>query len=177
MRPTKPAHSLLEEGATSPESKEPTHTPIPYTIELRSVSKVFATGSGRILALDRVSVSVQPGEFISFVGPSGCGKSTLLSIVAGLISPSAGEVRLNGSRVDEPSRTVGIMFQAPVLLPWRTVEKNVLLPSEVFHADRDEYQSRARQVLDLVGLTEFADAYPRQLSGGMQQRAALARVL
>lgn len=146
-------------------------------IELQGLSKVYVSGSGPIHALDNVSVSLRKGELVSFVGPSGCGKSTLLNIVAGLMQGTAGRVLLYGREVHAPSRDVGIMFQAPVLFPWRTVEKNVMLPAEVFGANSGDSQSKAAEALELVGLAEFAKAYPRELSGGMQQRVALARVL
>ena len=146
-------------------------------VETRALSKIFWVGEEEVVALDRVDLTVGKGEFVSFVGPSGCGKSTLLNLVAGLLPASAGEVLLLGDPVVEPSRRIGFMFQSPVLLPWRTVEGNVLLPAEVFGANLGESRRRARAVIESVGLSEFASAYPNQLSGGMQQRVALARVL
>ncbi|MCZ6912078.1 MAG: ABC transporter ATP-binding protein [Proteobacteria bacterium] len=146
-------------------------------VETRSLSKIFWVGEEEVVALDRVDLTVGKGEFVSFVGPSGCGKSTLLNLVAGLLPASAGEVLLLGDPVVEPSRRIGFMFQSPVLLPWRTVEGNVLLPAEVFGENLGESRRRARAVIESVGLSEFASAYPNQLSGGMQQRVALARVL
>lgn len=146
-------------------------------IEVEAVSQVFAGGAGRLVALRDINVSISPNEFVSFVGPSGCGKSTLLNIIAGLQRPSTGRVLLNGSEVRSPSRNVGFMFQAPVLLPWRTVQKNVLLPAEILGTDTKMATERARAAIELVGLSEFARSYPRELSGGMQQRMALARVL
>ena len=146
-------------------------------IELQGLSKLYSGGAGSIHALDDVSVSVNPGELVSFVGPSGCGKSTLLSIVAGLMPKTSGQVLFDGREVREPSREVGVMFQTPVLLPWRTVQKNVMLPAEIFGGEGRRDATLARSVLELVGLADFADAYPRELSGGMQQRAALARLL
>ncbi len=146
-------------------------------IEVEDVAKTYDSGSGAVNALEATSLAVRAGEFLTFVGPSGCGKSTLLNIVAGLLAPSRGRVLLKGSPMDGPSRDIGFMFQAPVLLPWRTVLRNVLLPAEVFGADVKAEQRKAREVLELVGLADFANSYPRQLSGGMQQRVALARVL
>ena len=146
-------------------------------VETRALSKTFWVGEEEIVALDRIDLTIGKGEFVSFVGPSGCGKSTLLNLVAGLFPASSGEVLLLGDPVVEPSRRVGFMFQSLVLLPWRTVESNVLLPAEVFGADLGEKRHRARAVIEAVGLGEFANAYPNQLSGGMQQRVALARVL
>lgn len=149
----------------------------PPVIEFRSVSRVFQAAMGSVVALKDIDVSVEAGEFVSFVGPSGCGKSTLLNIVAGLLPPTTGGVYLDGEMVRGPSRKIGFMFQEPVLLPWRTVERNVLLPAQVAGADLKAVAKRVREVIDLVGLEEFAHAYPRQLSGGMQQRVALARIL
>src|SRR6266850_1205371 len=143
-------------------------------IGVSAVSKVFPSG---LEALRAVSVDIQPGEFVSFVGPSGCGKSTLLKLVGGLLEPSAGEVTVGGRRVSGPRRDVGVMFQTSVLFPWRTVLENVLLPIEVFGLERAAALDKARGILRLVGLDGREGAYPRELSGGMQQRAALSRVL
>ncbi|EYD75322.1 ABC transporter related protein [Rubellimicrobium mesophilum DSM 19309] len=130
-----------------------------------------------MVALESVDLTINPGEFISFVGPSGCGKSTLLNMIAGLLPKTSGQVLIHGQPVAEPSKRVGFMFQAPVLLPWRTVENNVLMPAEVFGLKVNDIRDKARAVLKTVGLGDFINAYPRQLSGGMQQRVALARVL
>jgi len=143
-------------------------------IGVSAVSKVFPSG---LEALRAVSVDIQPGEFVSFVGPSGCGKSTLLKLVGGLLEPSAGEVTVGGRKVSGPRRDVGVMFQTSVLFPWRTVLENVLLPIEVFGLERAAALDKARGILRLVGLDGREGAYPRELSGGMQQRAALSRVL
>src|SRR5919204_2308293 len=143
-------------------------------IAVSGVSKVFPTG---VEALRAVSVDIHPGEFVSFVGPSGCGKSTLLKLIGGLLEPSTGEIAGGGRKVAGPRRDVGVMFQTSVLFPWRTVLQNVLLPVEVFGQDRAAALARAREILGMVGLGGREDAYPRQLSGGMQQRAALSRVL
>lgn len=146
-------------------------------LDIDAVSKTYGTSGSTVHALQETDLTVRPGEFITLVGPSGCGKSTLLNIVAGLLDASAGQVRFKGQPMDGPSRDIGFMFQAPVLLPWRTVERNVLLPAEVFGQDVKAQRDKARDVLGLVGLGEFAERYPRQLSGGMQQRVSLARVL
>lgn len=146
-------------------------------VEALGVSKSFPLESGTVVALDNVNVSIRRGEFISFVGRSGCGKSTLLNIIAGLLPASSGTVAIAGNDVTEPPESVGFMFQAPVLLPWRTIEANVLLPAEIHKMDFQAMRGKARRVLDTVGLGDFKAAYPKQLSGGMQQRAALARVL
>src|SRR5438477_882512 len=143
-------------------------------IGVSAVSKVFPSG---LEALRGVSVDIQPGEFVSFVGPSGCGKSTLLKLIGGLLAPSGGEITVGGRKVSGPRRDVGVMFQTSVLFPWRTVLENVLLPIEVFGLERAAAMDKARGILRLVGLDGREAAYPRELSGGMQQRAALSRVL
>jgi NitT/TauT family transport system ATP-binding protein len=148
-------------------------------LQLRQVSKTYQTRTeqGNVQALTPLDLDIDEGEFISFVGPSGCGKSTLLNIVAGLLPATTGTVTFDGEPMTRPSRRIGIMFQQAVLLPWRSVLKNVLLPSEVFGADLEEMRGRAREVLELVGLADFERGLPQHLSGGMQQRVALARVL
>ena len=147
-------------------------------IQVSNVGKTFSTELGtQVEALRDVSVDILPGQFISFVGPSGCGKSTLLKMIGGLIEPSKGRVSVGGSDVAGPRRNVGVMFQTPVLFPWRTVLENVLLPIEVFGLERGAATEKARSILRLVGLEGREAAYPRELSGGMQQRAALSRVL
>jgi NitT/TauT family transport system ATP-binding protein len=148
-------------------------------IEIENVGKVFRTrlGTVEVEALRDVSFSVSPGQFVSFVGPSGCGKSTLLKLIGGLIEPTTGRITVGGLDVKGPRRDIGMMFQTPVLFPWRTVLENVLLPIEVFGFDRRRAIERARDILRLVGLEDREHAYPYELSGGMQQRAALSRVL
>jgi len=143
-------------------------------IAVSGVSKVFPTG---LEALRKVTIDINPGEFVSFVGPSGCGKSTLLKLIGGLLEPSRGEIAVGGRRVSGPRRDIGVMFQTSVLFPWRTVLENVLLPIEVFGLERPSATEKARGILQLVGLGGREAAYPRELSGGMQQRAALSRVL
>ncbi len=130
-----------------------------------------------VRALARLSLEVATGEFVTLVGQSGCGKTTLMKIVAGLLSRSAGTVTLRGQPVDEPSRDIGIVFQDPVLLPWRSVLDNVMLSVQVLGLDRRTYGRRAHDLLALVGLTGFEDKYPHELSGGMRQRVAIARAL
>jgi NitT/TauT family transport system ATP-binding protein len=132
---------------------------------------------GGVLAVDRVSFTANPGEFVSLIGPSGCGKSTLLRLIAGLIPLSDGRITVNGSEVTDPRQDVGLMFQKPTLLPWQTALQNTLLPRKL-HKKADEAAEReAYQLLDMVGLGGFEHTYPRHLSGGMQQRVALARLL
>jgi NitT/TauT family transport system ATP-binding protein len=150
----------------------------PPLIELRSVSKTFRTRSGEdVRALGEVSLAIAPREFVCIVGASGCGKSTLLRLVAGLVAPTTGAVAIAGSLVAGPRRDIGMVFQDPVLLPWRTVLKNVLVPAEVIGMNGGDAARRAQALLDLVGLRGFTDKYPGELSGGMRQRAAIARAL
>jgi NitT/TauT family transport system ATP-binding protein len=147
-------------------------------IVVSNLEKTYATrGRAQVHALAGISVEVGAGEFITIVGQSGCGKTTLLKILAGLLPRSAGSVTLRGQLVDGPSRDIGIVFQDPVLLPWRTVFDNVMLPVEVLGLDRKSSGSRAMDLLGLVGLEGFEDKYPHELSGGMRQRVAIARAL
>ena len=146
-------------------------------VEVANAGKRYLTRSGSIEALRDVSFDVKPGELISLVGPSGCGKSTLLKMIAGLIPTDGGSITVNGHLARSGRREIGIMLQSAVLFPWRTVLENVLLPIEIFHGDRALGLQRAREIIDLVGLTDFAGKYPRELSGGMQQRASLSRLL
>ena len=151
----------------------------PPVLEVVGVEKTYRTrrDSGTV-ALARTSLAFAAGEFVSVVGPSGCGKTTLLNLMAGLIKPSAGTIRFRGQPADGPSPEVSVVFQRPVLLPWRKIIDNVLLPVEVIGLrPRARYEQKARDLLAMVGLQGFEDAYPRELSGGMQQRAAIARAL
>lgn len=151
---------------------------MPSFIELRNVTKSYRTLQEEdLLALQDVSFEVGKSEFVSVVGASGCGKTTLLKIIAGLIPHSSGEVRIGGSSVKGPRKDIGFVFQQPVLLPWRTVLENTLLPIEVMGLPREEYRKRALDILDRVGLSGFSDKYPFELSGGMQQRVAITRAL
>ncbi|MBN8920218.1 MAG: ABC transporter ATP-binding protein [Rhizobiales bacterium] len=147
-------------------------------IEVAHLDKTFVTvRNERIHALSDISLSVAEREFVTIVGPSGCGKSTLLKIVAGLLSATRGKVLLAGTAVDRPRRDIGIVFQNAVLLPWRTVLDNVLLPAEVQGLPRAAARERALALLQMVGLAGFENKYPMELSGGMQQRAAISRAL
>ncbi len=130
-----------------------------------------------LIAVDGLSLAVEAGEFLAIVGPSGCGKSTLLRLLSGLLRPMAGRVSLRGQPLAAPRREIGYVFQRANLMPWRTVLGNILLPLEIDGVAREERDARAREQIALVGLEGFADAYPQQLSGGMQQRVALARAL
>jgi NitT/TauT family transport system ATP-binding protein len=149
----------------------------PTTIEVEGLGKVFRRGNIETHALDAVDLQVLSGEFLAVVGPSGCGKSTLLRLIAGLIPPSAGRVVIHGESVSGPQTQLGIVFQKPVLLEWRTVLGNVLLQAEMRRLDASAYLERARRLLSAVGLGDFEDRYPHELSGGMQQRAAIVRAL
>lgn len=147
-------------------------------IRIDHVDKVFTTvANERITALSDISMDVAEGEFITIVGPSGCGKSTLLKIMAGLQPATAGAVEIDGSPVTSPRRDIGVMFQNPILFPWRSVIQNVLLPAEVQGMDMAAARVRAKTLLEMVGLAEFENKYPKELSGGMQQRAAITRAL
>ena len=146
-------------------------------IQVANLTQVFRRGPTSTHALDRVSLDVRQGEFLAVVGPSGCGKSTLLRMIAGLLNPVSGEVSLNRKPVRGPQTELGIVFQSPVLLEWRTVLDNVLLQLELRDLDPAPYRSRARELLAQVGLAEFGDRYPRELSGGMKQLAAIVRAL
>jgi NitT/TauT family transport system ATP-binding protein len=130
-----------------------------------------------VLALDEIDFNVAEGEFVAIVGPSGCGKSTLLKILAGLLPATRGEVKLRSVSITGPRRDIGVVFQSPVLFPWRTVLENVLLPVDVQRLGRENNRSRALDLLALVGLQGFEHRYPWELSGGMQQRVAITRGL
>lgn len=147
-------------------------------IRLRDVQKVYHIGNKRHLAVSNVTMDVHEGDFISLVGPSGCGKTTLLKILAGLHHHDEGVVE---ARVDNGNLNVdlnvGMVFQQPLLLKWRTVLENVVLPAEILHLPMNEARKRARDLLAMVGLSGYEDKYPSELSGGMQQRAAIARAL
>ncbi|MPZ68560.1 MAG: ATP-binding cassette domain-containing protein [Actinobacteria bacterium] len=146
-------------------------------VEVRNVSKRFRKGDREFLALEGVDLRIREGEFVSLVGPSGCGKSTLLRMIGGLTPTTTGQVSVEGHVVDETHRDVALMFQAPTLFPWRTVLDNVLLPLEIDHRPTKDDVAKARALVSLVGLDEFVEHHPRELSGGMQQRVALSRVL
>jgi NitT/TauT family transport system ATP-binding protein len=141
------------------------------------IHKIYRTPGRELLALEDITFSVEASEFVTLVGPSGCGKSTLLKIVGGLVERTAGEVVFKSEPVLGPRRDIGMMFQTPVLFDWRTTLENVLLPTEVLGLDPATSRGRARSILKMVDLDGFEDSYPSQLSGGMQQRVSLSRVL
>ncbi|UOQ59557.1 ABC transporter ATP-binding protein [Leucobacter rhizosphaerae] len=146
-------------------------------IHIEQVSKTFASRGGAVLAVDRVDLDVEPGGFVAIVGPSGCGKTTLLRMMAGLETLSDGRILVDGDAVVGPSPKLGVVFQRPVLLEWRTILQNLLLPIELRRRPNDADRENAKRLLAMVGLTDFADRYPRELSGGMQQRASICRAL
>ena len=146
-------------------------------IAVHDLSKSYATRDGGVVALDRTTFNIDEGEFVAVVGPSGCGKSTLLKILAGILPASSGDARLRGTLIDGPRRDIGVVFQSPVLFPWRTVLDNVLLPVDVQRLDRTRFARVGLDLLNLVGLRGFDHRYPWELSGGMQQRVAITRAL
>jgi NitT/TauT family transport system ATP-binding protein len=148
-------------------------------IEARGLGVTFASDGHRTVALTDVNLAIRKGEFVSLIGPSGCGKTTLLRLIADLTQPTTGALTVNGTTPEDArrQRAYGYVFQAPALYPWRNLERNVMLPLEVMRLPVEEQRRRAARVLDLVGLTEFRKRFPWQLSGGMQQRASIARAL
>ena len=146
-------------------------------LSVENLSKVYATRDGEVRALNDVSFTQRRGEFISHVGPSGCGKSTLLMIAAGLVPPSGGAIKVGDQKVVRPRTDIGIVFQSPVLLEWRTSLGNIMLQAEARHMDRSDARRRAYELLDSVGLGGFQDKYPHELSGGMRQRVSICRAL
>ena len=150
-------------------------------IRLDGVGQVFEGRGGRIQALEGIDLHVQENEFVTLIGRSGCGKSTLLRLIAGLLPPTAGGIRVAGMPVTGPRQDVSFMFQRPALLPWRSVVSNVMLPVEISGGDsgrsKAQYRDRAHELLELVGLTGFERRLPHELSGGTQQRVSLCRSL
>ena len=148
-------------------------------VEVRGVRKEFGDAADRLIALDGIDVTIRAGEFISLIGPSGCGKSTLLRIIGDLTTPTDGTITVNGRTAREArlGRGYGMVFQSPVLMDWRTIQKNVELPLEIMGFDKAKRQERSRAMLELVELGDFGATHPWQLSGGMQQRVAIARAL
>lgn len=149
----------------------------PAAIRLSGVSKTYGASKAGVLALQDINLGIDAGAFVAVVGPSGCGKSTLLRIVAGLIPATSGDIWIGDSQVHGTRRDIGIVFQSPVLFPWRTVLENVLIPVDVQGLGRAENIGKARELLSLVGLRDFENRYPAELSGGMQQRVGIARAL
>jgi NitT/TauT family transport system ATP-binding protein len=146
-------------------------------ISVRNISKIYASKHADIVALENVTFDANQNEFVAIVGPSGCGKSTLLKIIAGLDTPTTGEVRIGQKLVRGPTDKLGMVFQSPVLLPWRDVKSNIVLPLEIQNLNSVESRRKVDDLIELVGLTGFGNRYPFQLSGGMQQRVSLCRAL
>ena len=160
-------------------SPPPTQTPGQPVIEAKGLNLVFETGDGPVQALKDVNLTIAKGEFVSFIGPSGCGKTTFLRCIAALETPTGGSLTVNGLTPDEArrKRAYGYVFQAAGLYPWRTIAGNIRLPLEIMGFDRAEQAARVERVLSLVDLQGFGKKFPWQLSGGMQQRASIARAL
>ncbi|UZE51238.1 ABC transporter ATP-binding protein [Rhodopseudomonas sp. P2A-2r] len=146
-------------------------------IHLSGVSKTYGTGDGKVQSLRPLDFHINDGEFFVVVGPSGCGKSTLLKMISGLLAPTTGEILVDGNKVTEPHGDVGIVFQNALLLPWRNILSNVMLPIDMKKLPREKFLERAKQLLKMVGLEGFEKKLPWQLSGGMQQRASICRAL
>jgi NitT/TauT family transport system ATP-binding protein len=162
-------------AVVQPKTSENLRVPL---ISARGVSKTYASyRSEGIVALNDVNFDIADGEFVSLVGPSGCGKSTLLRLLAGLLPCTDGQLSLADRPLRGPGRETAVVFQSPVLLPWRTIVQNVLLPIEFRRLPVAEFRAKAMDLLAMVGLAEFADRFPHELSGGMQQRAAIVRAL
>jgi NitT/TauT family transport system ATP-binding protein len=146
-------------------------------LEIKNVAKTYNSARGDVIALDNINLAIHASEFISILGPSGCGKTTLLRCLAGLDQPSSGVIAIGGTPVVGPPDNLGVVFQRDVLLEWRTVVENVLLPVEVYRLKLREWRPRALQSLEMLGLSGFEHRYPWELSGGMRQRVAICRAL
>jgi NitT/TauT family transport system ATP-binding protein len=146
-------------------------------IKIRGLSKQFNGRTGVVSALEPVDLTVAAGEFVSVIGPSGCGKSTLMMLLAGLLEPSAGSIVIGDVEIKKPARELGIVFQQDALLEWRTALENIVLQAQIRQLDKAAARVEARRLLQMVGLENFADAYPRELSGGMRQRVSICRAL
>jgi NitT/TauT family transport system ATP-binding protein len=174
------AAALKQRGMPEPAADPPARTVAAISapcVSLTNVSKRFAGREGEVHAVDDVSLDIQPGEFVSVLGPSGCGKSTLLNMIAGLLPTTEGAIEVLGKRVTGPVHELGIVFQQHLLLPWRTIVGNVLLQIEVRRRSVAEYRPRALDLLHRVGIGDFANRFPDELSGGMNQRASICRAL
>jgi NitT/TauT family transport system ATP-binding protein len=176
----------LDDAAHASDVREPLSARNPSTardlhasalISVEHLSKIYATRSGPVSALEDIDFAIDEGQFVAIVGPSGCGKSTLLKILTGLIAATHGAARLRGTPIQGPRRDIGVVFQSPVLFPWRTVLGNALLPVDVQGLGRQTLEATALELLSLVGLRGFEHRYPGELSGGMQQRVAMVRAL
>lgn len=146
-------------------------------ITLEDLTVVYGDGATAVTAIENLDLKVRDGEFFAILGPSGCGKSTLLKVLSGLRPPTSGTACIGDHEIVGPQAEVGLVFQAPTLLPWKTIRQNVELPGQILKVDPKTTRARADEIFELVGLTNFADSYPSQLSGGMAQRAGIARGL
>jgi len=146
-------------------------------LQIRNLSKNFKTNGKKLHVLDNISFNVQEGEFLSVVGPSGCGKTTLIRIIAGLEKPISGEVILDDRRIKSPSKKIGYVPQEFSLFPWKTVKKNIGFGLKLQGVEKDQYERKISELLELIGLGDFKDYYPKDLSGGMRQKVAIARAL
>lgn len=147
------------------------------SLAFNDIRLTYRTKRGPLPALGPLTLNCRDGEFVAILGPSGCGKSTLLKLASGLVAPTAGQIVLDGSVINRPRKDVGIVFQQPTLLPWKTVRDNVLMPLKVLRVYQPSDREKAEKLLKTVGLSKFADNYPHELSGGMQQRVGIARSL
>jgi NitT/TauT family transport system ATP-binding protein len=174
-----PMEARSMEGRRRPAGEGMAAGPGDNVIDIRDLSLTFQTNDGPVYALSQANLQVAAGEFVSFIGPSGCGKTTLLRVIADLEAPTDGTIAVNGVSAEEArlKRQYGYVFQAPALYPWRTVERNVMLPLEVFGLSGEDRRARAAKYLEMVNLKGFEKKYPWQLSGGMQQRVSIARAL
>jgi NitT/TauT family transport system ATP-binding protein len=168
VRENRPLADLTIQKTAAPKAEK---------IAIDGVHKAFLTATGRTIALQNVNLTIAKDEFVALVGPSGCGKSTLLRAISALIKPSKGRISIDGNPITGPSRDVGVVFQQAVLLPWRSVLENILLPAEILGLDMKKARERAFQLLEMVRLTGFEHRRANELSGGMQQRAAICRAL
>ncbi len=146
-------------------------------LKIENVSLNYQSEIAETLAIKNINMTVKDGEFIAIIGPSGCGKTTLLSIIAGLMKPTTGKITLKGEQILKPSKNIGYMLQRDELFPWRTIEKNALLPLEIKKIKDQSYKNSVFNLLEKYGLKDFLKAYPQEISGGMRQRVALIRTL
>ncbi len=174
MASAMPAASIVARRSTPAAASTDTQC----LVRIAGLQKIYKTRDGNdIHALKDIDLDIRDAEFISIVGPSGCGKTTLLKILAGILHRTSGDVTMAGRSLIGPSRELGVVFQAPVLLPWRTVLQNVMVPIQVQRRDRAVFEARARALIAMVGLAGFEHKYPSELSGGMQQRVGICRAL
>ncbi|QQP90333.1 ABC transporter ATP-binding protein [Skermanella sp. TT6] len=170
--------TVVAEKAGAEALRDPAKDRAPV-VEARDLSLVFQTADAPVTALSGIDLTIRRGDFVSLIGPSGCGKTTLMRAVADLVRPTSGTLLVNGGTAEQArlDRAYGYVFQAPALYPWRSIERNIMLPLEIMGMPRAERKERAARYLDLVGLKGFERKFPWQLSGGMQQRVSIARAL